>query len=171
MFTLTSSPSMDCDDEDGEVSGGFYSQDFESVDQLNLDLDASSHQNAVTIDQFIDTKNLTSNHVLSPPGNFSREESGGESFVQHAQEQFDAGEKVKFTDGIKAKQHFSLAALYFQRAAEGISNSDIIVSTFNEQLICQYLCLMKMKMKLTIEMMCNYLTFVFFNYLVYMYHT
>jgi hypothetical protein len=78
----------------------------------------ASHQNTAT-DQFIDTKDMTSNHILAPPG------ESGESFVQHAQEQFDAGETLKFTDGVKAKQHFSLAALYFQRAADGVRDNTV----------------------------------------------
>lgn len=136
MFTLSSAPSLDCDDDDGQVSAGFYSaQDFESVDQLNFDLDASSLQYNVT-DPFIDTKNLTSNHILSPPGNFSSE-SSGESFVQHAQEQFDMGETLKFTNCVKAKQHFSLAALYFHRAGEGV---DTTVSKVFQQLNLSSIC-------------------------------
>jgi hypothetical protein len=118
MFTMPLQSSLDCDDDDDDqISGGFYSHDFESVDQLNLDMD-TSYQHTTT-DQFINTKNLTSNHILAPSG------ESGESFVQHAQEQFDAGEKLKFRDGTKAKQHYSLAALYFQRAAEAIDDRTV----------------------------------------------
>lgn len=117
MFTAESKRNDDEEDDD-HIGGGFYAHDFESMDQFSLDLDAS-YQHTAT-DQFIDTKHLTSSHVLSPP-----ETENGKSFVQHAQEQFNAGENLKFIDGVKAKQHFSLAALYFQRAAEGVTDRTV----------------------------------------------
>mmetsp|Transcript_21169 Transcript_21169/g.39507 ORF Transcript_21169/g.39507 Transcript_21169/m.39507 type:complete len:823 (-) Transcript_21169:219-2687(-) len=105
---------LDIDDDDEQVSGGFYNKDFESIDEINLDLDAS--QIPVT-DQFVDMRNLTVNHILAPPGG-----ENGQSFVQQAQFHFDMGEKLKFSDVIKAKQHYNHAYLLFREAAKGITD-------------------------------------------------
>jgi hypothetical protein len=151
------------EEEDQQVGGGFYSFTSASaiseegsegvsggVGHWQLDLDASSRVPA--IDQFIDTKHLTSVHVLEPPttgtgaGAGAGAGEGGKSFVQHGQEQFEEGEKCKFVDAVKAKQHYSLAALYFRKAADELKEitvqlvSCLCIAYFDKHLASWLMC-------------------------------
>ena len=107
-------------EEDDQVSAGFYTDLYESIDDLRLRNDDEDNFRVINTDEFVDMKYLGSNHVLTAPG------ETGESFVQLAQDQFDAGDKLKFSDCVKSKQHFGLAALYFKRAADQMNYTAVL---------------------------------------------
>lgn len=107
---LASSPLHDEDDD--ALGGGFYGECVESFAEFNLDLDRSQPG---TTEQFVDTKSLTSSHVLSHP-------SEGQSLVCLAHDQLEQGEKLKFIESQKAAEHFRLAASLFRQAAEAVGD-------------------------------------------------